>query len=269
MKKLVAIITLAVAGAIPASAQMVVLDMPNLMQSILNYAAMGQQIAKQAIQIKNQIDQIRQFETQLNRMGDMRNFRNLVGFSDFRTDLNMPTQIKTWADGLSRVDGSGLFGDTRGGVFKSVNAQFTDFDGRQIDRDPQIFKESHDMAVTVDEFKVVQSDVYSRRENLKRAIATTSEAMQAATTEAEQQKLQAVLNAQYGQLSAVDAEVALSAAEVQVKAAEATAMNNAQTEADAEARRRLAQQEATKITTAFKPRYECLLQYVTERRLAP
>ncbi len=269
MKKLIAIVILAVAGAIPASAQMVVLDMPNLMQSILNYAAMGQQIAKQAIQIKNQIDQIRQFETQLNRMGDMGNFRNLVGFSDFRTDLNMPTQIRTWADGLNRVDGSGLFGDTRSGVFKPVNAQFTDFDGRQIDRDPQIFKESHDMAVTVDEFKAVQSDVYSRRENLKRAIATTSEAMQAASTEAEQQKLQAVLNAQYGQLSAVDAEVALSAAEVQVKAAEAAAMNNAQTEADAEARRRLAQQEATKITTAFKPRYECLLQYVTERRLAP
>ncbi|MBK9991871.1 MAG: hypothetical protein IPP19_14360 [Verrucomicrobia bacterium] len=268
MKKLIAIIILAAAGAIPASAQWAVFDVPNLMQSVLNYAAMAEQIAKQATQIKNQIDQIRQFETQLNRMGDMKNFRNLVGFSEFRADLNLPTQIRTWADGLSRVDGSGLFGDSRGGVFKPVNAQFTDFDGRQIDRDPQIFKESHDMAVTVDEFKAVQSDVYSRRENLKRAIATTSEAMQAATTEAEQQKLQAVLNAQYGQLSAVDAEVALSAAEVQVKAAEATAMKNAQTEADAEARRRLSQQEVKKISTTFTPTYECMLQYVTERRLS-
>jgi hypothetical protein len=61
----------------------------------------------------------------------------------------------------------------------------------------------------------------------------------------------------------------LSAAEVQVKSAEATAMTNAQTEADAEARRQLAQQEATKVSTTFKPRYECLLQYVTERRLSP
>ena len=269
MRKLLAIIILAVAGAIPASAQMVVLDMPNLLQSVLNYAAMGEQIAKQAIQIKNQIDQIRQFETQLNRMGDMSNFRNLVGFSQFRNDLNSPTQIKTWADGLSRVDGSGLFGDTRGGVFKPVAAQFPDFNGVQIDRDPQVFKESHDMTVTVDEFKTVQSDVYARRADLKRAIATTSDALQSATTEAEEQKLQAVLNAQYGQLSAVDAEVALSAAEVQVKAAEATAMNNAQTEADAEARRRLAQQEVTKLSTTFKPRYECLLQYVTERQLSP
>ena len=125
------------------------------------------------------------------------------------------------------------------------------------------------MTVTVDEFKTVQSDVYTRREDLKRAIARTSEAMQAAETEAEQRKLEAVLNAQYSQLAAVDAEVALSAAQVQVKAAEATAMSNAQSEAEAEARRRLAQQEAKKLTTTFKPKYECLLQYVTERRLAP
>ena len=267
MKKIIALVLFGMATAAPAFSQMVVLDMPNLLQSVLNYAAMGEQIAKQAIQIKNQIDQIRQFETQLNRMGDMGNFRNLVGFSDFRNDLNLPTQVRTWADGLVRVDGRGLFGDTRGGVFKPVSAQFPDFNGVQIDRDPQVFKESHDMTVTVDEFKTVQSDVYTRRADLKRAIANTSDALQAATTEAEEQKLQAVLNAQYGQLSAVDAEVALSATEVQVKAAEATAMTNAQSTADAESRRLLAQQEVTKLSTTFKPRYECLLQYVTERRL--
>jgi hypothetical protein len=72
------------------------------------------------------------------------------------------------------------------------------------------------------------------------------------------------LNAQYGQLAAVDSEVALSAAEVQVKAAESSAMSNAQGDADAEARRHLAQQEAKKLSTTFKPAYECLLQYVSE-----
>jgi len=269
MKKIIALILFGMATAVPAFSQMAVLDMPGLMQSVLNYAAMGEQIAKQAVQISNQVQQIRQFETQLQRMGDMASVRSLIGFSQFRADLNLPTQIRTWADGLSRVDGSGLFGDTRGGVFKPVIAQFPNYDGAQVDRDPQVFKQAHDVTVSVDNFKTVQSDVYTRREDLKRAIASTSDALQAATTEAEEQKLQAVLNAQYGQLAAVDGEVALSAAEVQVKAAEATAMNNAQMEADAEARRNLAQQEATKITTTFKPRYECLLQYVTERQLSP
>ena len=46
-------------------------------------------------------------------------------------------------------------------------------------------------------------------------------------------------------------------------------MSDAQDEADAEARRRLAQQEVKKLSTAFKPKYECLLQYVTETRISP
>lgn len=269
MKKFLTLIFLGVAGTVPAFAQWAVFDVPNLTQSIANYGALTEQIARQATQISNQVQQIRQFETQLQRMGDMANVRSLVGFPEFRADLNLPTQVKKWADGLARVDGRGLFGDTRGGIFPQINVQFPDFDGVRIDRDPQVFKQSHDIVVTVDEFKTVQSDVYTRRDDLKRAIARTSEALQAATTEAEEQKLQAVLAAQYGQLSAVDAEVALSAAQVQVKEAEATAMNNAQADADAEARRRLAQQEVTKLSTAFKPRYECLLQYVSERRLSP
>ena len=269
MNKAFAFIVMVALSTVTASAQLVVFDFANLAQSITNYAAMTEQIAKQAAQIENQVQQIRQFETQLKRMGDMATVRSLIGFPEFRADLSLPTQVRKWAEGLARVDGRGLFGDSRGGIFPEVQVQFPDFDGVPIARDPQIFKQSHDIIVTIDEFKAVQSDVYTRREELKRAIANTSEALQAATTEAEEQKLEAVLNAQYGQLSAVDAEVALSAAQVQVKAAEATAMSNAQSDAETEARRQLAQQEVKKLSTVFKPRYECLLQYVTERSLAP
>lgn len=269
MKKVFTLIILAAIGLVPASAQFAVFDFANLAQSITNYAAMTEQIAKQAAQIENQIQQIKQVETQLSRMGDMASVRSLVGFPEFRLDLSLPTQVRKWADGVARVDGRGLFGDTRDGIFPEITAQFPDFDGVRVDRDPQVFKQSQGLVVTVDEFKTVQSDVYTRREDLKHAIASTSEALQAATTEAEEKKLQAVLNAQYGQLSAVDAEVALSAAQVQVKAAEATAMNNAQSDAEAEARRHLAQQEVKKLSATFTPMYECMLQYVEERRLSP
>lgn len=269
MKKTLTFVLFAMMGTAPAFSQWAVFDIANLQQSITSYAALTEQIAKQATQISNQVQQIRQFETQLQRMGDMAAVQNLIGFPEFRADLGLPTKITNWAAGLMRVDGRGLFGDTRSGIFREVAGQFLDFDGLPIDRDAQVFKESHDIVVTVDEFKAVQSDVYTRREDLKRAISRTSDAMQAATTEAEQQKLQAVINAQYGQLAAVDAEVALSAAEVQVKTAEATAMSNAQVEAESETRRLLAQQEVQKLSTAFKPRYECLLQFVTERRLSP
>ncbi len=269
MKQIFTLFLLASAGAIPASAQWAVFDVPNLTQSIANYAALTEQIAHQATQISNQVQQIRQFEARLRRAGDMASFRRLVGFTEFRADLNLPTQITTWADRLARIDGRGIFGDTRGGIFPQINVHFPDFDGVRMNRDPEIFKQSHDIVVTVDEFKTVQNDVYIRREDLKRAITRTSEAMQAATTEAEQQKLQAVIEAQYGQLAAVDAEVTLSAAEVQVKTAEAAAMNNAKQAAEAETRRRLAQQEVRKLSATFTPSYQCLLQYVSERKLAP
>ena len=269
MKTIVSLFLLVTVGTVPGLAQWAVFDVPNLTQSIANYAALTEQIAKQATQISNQVRQIEQFETQLKRMGDMASVKSLVGFPEFKMDLSLPTKVKTWADGLALVDGRGLFGDTRGGIFREIASEFKDFDGVAIERDEKVYKEAHDIAVTVDEFKSVQSDVYTRREDLKRAIGRTSDALQAAETEAEQRKLEAVLNAQYGQLSAVDAEVALSAAQVQVKAAESVAMSNAQDEADAEARRRLAQQEVKKLSTTFTPQYECLLQYVAERRLGP
>lgn len=254
-------------GRTTAFAQWAVIDVGNLKQSVVNYKALVEQLSRQATQISNQVRQIQQFETQLDRMGDMSAVKDIVGFSEFRADLDVPTQIRAWADSLSRVDGHGLFGDTRGGIYLEISAEFPDFDGSVIERHTRPYLQAHDTIVTVDEFKAVQSDVYTRREDLKRAIASTSEAMQAAGTEAEQRKLEAVLNAQYSQLAAIDAEVALSAAEVQVKAAEATAMEEAKAAADAEVRRRLAQQEAEKLTAAFKPKYECLLQYVSERGL--
>jgi hypothetical protein len=269
MKKTLALFILAAAGVVPASAQWAVFDIASLQQNITNYSALTKQIANQAAQINHQIQQIRQMETQLQRVGDMADFRKLTGFAELRADIRLPTQIRTWADRLSRVDGRGLFGDTRGGVFQEIGMEFLDFDGGRIARDPQIFIQSHDVIVTVDEFKIVQDDVYVRRKDLKQAIGHTSEAMQAATTEAEHQKLQSVLEAQYNQLAAIDAEVALSAAEVQVKAAEASAMKNAQRVAETETRRRLAQQEVGKVSSTFVPIYECMLQYVTERRLSP
>jgi type IV secretion system protein TrbJ len=253
----------------PCRAQWAVVDVANIQQSAMNYAALVEQISNQASQITNQIQQIQQFETQLKRLGNMADVKALVGFPEFRLDLNLPTKIKTWADGVARVDGRTIFGDTRGGVFRAVTPDFKDFDGTSVERDPIAYKSAQGITESVDEFKTVQTDVYARRESLKRAIAATSEAMQAAETEAEQQKLAAVLEAQYGQLAAVDSEVALSAAQVQVKAAESTAMGNAQSEAEAEARRRLAQQESAKVTRAFKPRYECLLQFVTENPIRP
>ncbi len=250
-------------------AQWAVIDAANLSQSVMNYAQMVQQVAKEAEQISNQVRQIQQMEDQLRRMGNMADIKATVGFPQLKLDLNLPTKIRTWADGITQVDGARIFGDTRGGIFRGVVDDFPTFDGGTVARDPSIYKSSKDITNTVDNFKDVQTDVYARREELRRAIAQTSDALLAAQTDAEEQKLDAVLKAQYSELASLDSEVGLSAAEVQVKAAEATAMTQAQNTADAEARQKLAQQEAQKIGTTFKPIYEQVLLYVREEPFHP
>lgn len=268
MKTSVVFLGVVIALSSPLSAQWAVIDAANLKQNVIQYAALVDQLSNQATQISNQVQQIRQLETQLTRMGDMADVRDLVGFSELKLDMTLPSRIQTWTDGLTRIDGYGLFGDTRGGVFRSIAREFPDFDGRFVLREPEPYKRAHEVAAKVDNFKEVQTDVYARREQLREAIVRTGEAMRLASTEAEMRKQEAVLNTQYSQLASLDAEVSLSAAEIQVKAAESSAMADAQNEADAEARKRLAQQEARKLATTFRPNYECMLQYVTERSMS-
>lgn len=246
-------------------AQWAVIDAANLSQSVTNYAIMVQQVAKQAEQITNQVQQIRQMEDQLKRLGNMADIKAVVGFPEFRLDLTLPTQIRTWADTVARVNGTALFGDSRGGVYTAVQDQYPTFDGTMVVRTPDLYKPPQEITADVDQFKLVQTDVYARREQLKKVIAETSDALQNAQTDAEEKKLSAVLQAQYSELAALDSEVSLSADEIQVRAAESSAMAEAQRQADAEIRGRLAQEEAKKLTTAFKPIYGSVLEYVTER----
>jgi type IV secretion system protein TrbJ len=250
-------------------AQWAVFDVAALQQNITNYAALVEQLARQAEQIGNQIQQIRHMEDHLRRMGDMADVKAIVGFPEFHVDVRFPSKIRRWDETIVLVDGSGIFGDTRGGVFQPIDIEFPGFDGKPINRTPQIYKPTHEITVRVDNFREVQADVYERRADLRDAIARTSEALQAATTEAEAKKLEAILNAQYSQLGALDSEVLLTAAEIQVKAAESEAVFSAQEEADAEARGALARQEAEKLGDAFKPIYDSILRYVKEERFSP
>jgi hypothetical protein len=248
-------------------AQWAVIDGANLQQSLTNYAALIDQLSNQAEQITHQVRQVEQMDDQLARLGNMADVKLVVGFPEFRFNVSLPSKLETWDASLPRVDGRGIFGDTRGGIYVDVSAEFPDFGGRAIRREPSIYLPEHEVTTKVDVFKEVQTDVYARREALKQAIAETSDALLAAGTVAEEQKLEAVLRAQYDQLAALDSEVVLSAAEIQVKEAEAAAMQTALDKAEAEARARLAHEEAEKVSETFKPIYESILLYVKEQPL--
>jgi septal ring factor EnvC (AmiA/AmiB activator) len=253
----------------PCLAQWAVFDIANLQQSATNYAAMMQQIGKQAEQISNQVQQIQQMEDQLKRLGNLADIKAVIGLPQLQVDMNLPTRIRVWAETVAHANGTAIFGDTRAGIYFPVAPEFSDFDGAAVARSPEYYKPAQEIASTVDEFKDVQSDVYARRAELKRAITQTTEALRLAETDAETKKLTAVLQAQYAQLAALDSEVSLTGTEVQVRVAESTAMANAQHEADAEARRSLAHQEAEKVTATFKPLYQSVLLYLKEQPFRP
>jgi hypothetical protein len=66
------------------------------------------------------VQQIQQYETQLKRMGDMANVKNLVGFSEFASISRSADPNQNLGGQADSVDGRGLFGDTRGGVFPEI-----------------------------------------------------------------------------------------------------------------------------------------------------
>jgi type IV secretion system protein TrbJ len=260
MKTLLPLSLLFLVGQNVAQAQWAVIDATNLKQSIINHSVMAKQLEHQATQIVNQVQQIRQMEDQLKRLGDMKTYTDLIGFKDLKLELELPSQLKEWKDSVGKVDGAKLFGDTRGGIFTGIKAEFKDFDGAVISRKNELFKEAQTLISSVDQFRDVQADILKRRGQLKKAIGATSEALQAAKTEAEQKKLDSVLQAQYGALEAADAELEISAAEIQAKMAEAVAMETAQLKAEAETRARLVQSEAKKISEAFQISYDSPLK---------
>jgi hypothetical protein len=261
MKKLIFILISIVAGN-ECRAQWAVVDVANLTQNILNYVQILQQVS-------NQAQQIQQSEDMLNRLGSMANVTSVVGFPSLQVDLTLPTQLQTWSADLSGVTGSGLFGDSRDGVYTPVNDHFSDFDGTSVPRNPSLYKPAQGITASLNNFESVQADVYARRSQLRQGISQTSAALQAATTEADEKKLSAVLNAQYGELASLDAEVMLSAAQVQAKATESAAMSGAKGQADTESRTQISQDEAQRITSTFKPSYASVLQNVTEQPYQP
>lgn len=268
MKKL-ALLSLCLAAAVHVRAQWAVIDAANLSQSITNYAALVQQITKQGVEINNQMLQIQQMAEELNRLGSMADFTVIAGFPGLELDLTTQTSLQTWDGNLSGVTGSGLFGDTRGGVFTPVGSTYVDLTGNTVNRDPSLYKPSQAITAAVDNFKTVQSADYARITALRQGIAQTSSALQGATTDAQEKKLSAVLEAQYGELASLDSEVMLSAAEIQAKASEAAAMKSAQGQADTESRTQNEQEEALAITNTFKPNYASVLQYVSEQPYQP
>ena len=125
------------------------------------------------------------------------------------------------------------------GLYQSLGDTFTTPGGIELPRAEELYRKFGAIQQGSRNFQAVTDDVLVRREALRGEIATTTQQLQAATTDAETQKLTGVLVGYTGELASVDREIDHAAAQVATQDAE----NRADRERQEQARREERQAE--------------------------
>lgn len=210
MKKLIALTLVTVSLAVSARAQWIVYDPTSNIQEIVSQAA---NIAKYIQMIENQVQQIQTLSDQLT---EFKNYEKVFGnpsqvalstLSGLTADLQATEPGKNLENLLSIANGNDALTYDGGGIYASIGASFQTPDGATVSRPADEFKPFAAINRTADNFVAVADDAASRRANLKKQIAQTTQQLQSASTEAEVQKLQGVLTGLNGALVSTDAEV--------------------------------------------------------------
>ena len=250
MKKLVALAIATVAISLSARAQYIVYDPANTAQSIVNTA---QEIARFVQMINNQVKQIETLTAQLN---EFKHYESLFGdpkivlLPTVQPLVNDLTHTEL-GESLATLEGTINTADAMlydaGGLFANIGTTFNTPGGQTITRPAEPFKPIAAVQQTTDNYLAVATDSAARRVALKNQIATTTEQLKAATTDAEVQKLQGVLTGLSAALNNTDYEInqATTAALVQDIA------NRNDTQRQTEARREQQHAEFTEAVQTY------------------
>ena len=210
MKKLIALALVTVGISLPTRAQLVVYDPVNNIQQILSAA---EEIAKFIEMINNQVQQIQALNDQLD---EFKHYESLFGdpkavllstvqplVNDLRkTELGQSlTQLESTVNA-----GQAMLYDANG-LFHSVGTTFTTPNGAIVTRRQPTYLPVAAVQKTTDNYLSVSTDANARRIALKTQIAATTDALKAATTDAEVQKLQGVLLGLTAALNNTDYEI--------------------------------------------------------------
>ena len=210
MKKLLTVILLAVPLASTVRAQWIVYDPTVHMQQILDEA---QDIAKYVQMIENQVQQI---QTLTDQLDEFKRYEAVFGdpskialsmVPNLAADLRQTEPNKNLDDLLKVADGAYALGYNESGIFHTVGATFTTPGGQTVTRPADNYKSYAAVSRTADNYVAAARDAAARRAAIKSQIAQTIEQLKAATTDAEVQKLQAILTSQNADLASTDAEV--------------------------------------------------------------
>jgi hypothetical protein len=258
MKFTFSITTLLVAASV-ANAQVVVIDPTAIAHNQANHVV---DLAKYVEMVNNQIRQINTMTQELQQVtayvkafGDPSKLLNIVGANQLIGSLQQTgvgqtlTQLQRSANGLQALQYNG------NGLYHTLGQTFTTPSGAQVPRLEDLYRKYGAIQDDSRNFQSVTTDVLARRANLRNQIASTTTQLQAATTDAETQKLTGVLVGYNAELATVDHEIDNAARQVLTQDAE----NRADKERDDQARR---EERQAQIEESFR-RYGEVFQLET------
>jgi hypothetical protein len=214
MKKLIAVIAVALPLAFSARAQWIVYDPAMHSQQIIDEA---QDIAKYVQMIDNQVQQIQTLTSQLT---EFKTYESLFG-DPKQVALSMvpalSADLQSLEPGLNlenlvaNADGNLALTYNNAGIYATVGASFQTPGGQTIQRPADEFKPFAAVINSASNYIAVADNAAQRRTAIKDQIAQTTQQLQNATTDAEVQKLHGVLTSLNSDLASTDDEVNQSA----------------------------------------------------------
>lgn len=215
MKKVISLIALLLFYAAQARAQWAVYDAAVHSQTLLNGV---QEIAKFVEVINNQVSQI---ETLTDQLDHFKRYERLFGDPSKvvlgavkpLTEVLKKSEVgETLAALKDSVDPGEAMVYSTGGIFHSVGKDFVTPGGQKVNRHEKEYLPVAAVQKTTDNYLAVSEDATSTRTRLKEQIASATDQLKSAKTDAEVQKLIGVLIGLSAGLESSGQEVGLATA---------------------------------------------------------
>lgn len=237
---------------VTSHAQFIVEDPAAIAQSAVQHSIdLGkyvEMIAKQVEQIDLLTSQLEQVTAYKDAFGDPSSLLEISGANEVVGQLRKPSSGQLLGSLQSTASGATSLKNNSNNLYRPIDQ--ISIHGKEVPRSEDLYKKYGALENTTENYQTVHKESASEIQTLKQQIASTTTALQSATTDAEVQKLQGVLASQNAQLAGLQGEVQNAASEVIVQ--DAMNRNDAEKQAQAQREKDIAEwSSATKKLDGF------------------
>lgn len=218
----IAVSLLALRAMPPAAhAQIPVTDVANTLQDaaneVINLAEYVQMVSNQVQQLNTMTQELQQVTAYVQAFGDPSAILSLVGVDELISSLNESGIGQTYAAVRELSDGVQALSANGQGLYRQIGEAIELPSGVKVPRAADLYRKFDAVSRASDNYSDVYEDALERRKVLKGQLASTTQQLQAASTDAETQKLNGVIAGQAAQLESIDREVAFAATQAAVQ----------------------------------------------------